>query len=192
MPALVVALLLQAADGGVALTVAPTTAAETAPAPAPRPQPTASAWVPQLVRFTTWDLQLEGGPGLSWDSSRRLRGLVRARVGVLHVDNDWHVSAGLLGEWRSADVFALGVQGEVLHLEQGLWAQLGLALDVLPTARPGAMVSVGLSLLGAELQLRPEVPGASAELALFLKLRVPVRHLLLALGLRPTNQALRP
>lgn len=178
------------ATGGAATTGGTATpdAAPTPEAPAPpRAKPVVLAWPPKLQRFTTWELSAEGGVGFSWDAQRHFLGFVRGRVGLLRVDNEWHRIAGLTVEWRSPGAVGVGMQAELLHQEQGVWAQLGFTLDVTPAVRPGAMLAVGWSLLGLEAQARQGLSGP-AEVVLLAKLRVPVRHVLLALGVRPPNE----
>lgn len=199
--ALAASLALSAADGGVELpdpdagVAAPVEEVDDQSTPPPPPKKkvvlgqTPIKWPPDLVRFTTWELSFEGGPGLSWNPGLTVRGLVRARVGVLRVDNDWHYSGGVIAEWRNPNVVAVGMQGEVMNLEKGFWGQGGFVMDVTPEVRPGLIASVGYSLLGVELQARPTVVSSPAEIALYLKLRLPLRHFLLALGVRPKNEA---
>lgn len=189
----------------VAAVVAQAAPEPAAPEPAtPAEQPkkkvvlgvTPIGWPPDLVRFTTWEASLEGGPGLVWFAAdppaTLVGGMLRARAGVLRVNNDWHWMAGVIGELQlvssGARTFTVGVQGEVMNQERGFWAQAGLTLDVAPAVRPGVMLSVGWSLLGVEGQARGGF-GTTFDVAGFVKLRIPVRHILLALGVRPANEA---
>lgn len=130
-------------------------------------------------RATTWDLNLEGALGWvlpdtgdSW-GDKRFTGFLRARAGILRIHDSWYFSAGPTFETSKLQPVTVGLQGEVMNLEAGLWAQAGALFD--GGAHPGAMGAIGWSLFGVEAQYRVydkynlgEVP------AVYFKLRIPI------------------
>lgn len=166
MSALALAFLL-ASEAGVSDAPAPAPAPEERPVVLP-PARTAVA-LPVLERTTTWDLNVEGVLGARLEP-RSLWGLARVRGGVLFIRDSWYYFLGATYEWSNLMPATFGLQAEVLNLEKGFWAQLGALIDVGP--RPGAMLSLGWSVVGVELQVR----SFDGQLAVAVggKLRIPV------------------
>ena len=180
-------------------TPAPADAAEPVPASAPKPAPATPAATPAAPepsaaatrrpeprRELTWDLNLEGGLGHSLADGGGFSGFGRVRGGLLLIDASQvgaprFYSLGVFTDLSNLDpearavrdgmIVTYGVQGEVLDLNSGLWAQLGIGVDTAP--RPVFVGSVGWSLFGFEAQGRFD-PEAGAYAALFGKLRVPI------------------
>lgn len=138
-------------------------------APAPSPAQAKALAIPSLERATTWDLNVEGVLGARIEP-RSLWGLARLRVGALFIRDSWYYFLGATYEWSNLMPATFGVQAEVLNLEKGFWAQLGALIDLGP--RPGAMLSVGWSVVGVELQVR----SFDGQLAVAVggKLRLPI------------------
>lgn len=85
---------------------------------------------------------------------------------------------GVTYEYSSLSPAAFGVQGEVLNLELGLWAQLGGFVDV--SGHFGAGLGAGWSLFGVEAQYRG-AENADYTWALFGKVRLPISIIVRAL-----------
>lgn len=130
----------------------------------------------------TWDLNLEGGYGRDFRAGgERDAWLARARVGALYINDRDHFMAGVTAEVHEPGSGAIGLQVEYLQLELGGWVQLGGHIDV--DGHPAVVGALGWSLFGLELQHRFQRVEGSEDAGFwvgFLKLRVPVRHLLLA------------
>lgn len=159
----------------------PSTPAETKPTLITPPVVGASVGREGRFRYAnTWDLNLEGGAGYVLDVEK-WTGFVRARPGVLLVRNDsfyqFGATAEYLGLLRRP---AFGAQAEYLHLQLGVWAQIGAAIDT--KGRPGGMASVGLSLFGFEAQVREFDQTSDLTFALIGKVRIPIG--ILVYGLR--------
>ena len=148
-------------------------------APTPQPVPNAQgAAVPAVgggAKFryaNTWDLNLEGGAGYVL-GVEKWTGFVRARPGVLLVRNDNFYQFGATAEYMGVlRRPAFGVQAEYLHLQLGVWGQIGGSIDT--KGRPGGMAALGLSLFGVEAQFREFDQTSSVEVAFIGKIRVPI------------------
>ena len=131
----------------------------------------------RVTRFVTWDLNLEGGVGYSFAGQGEVAGFGRVRGGLLLVDSSdlsapMFYSLGFFADGASVEHgVTYGVQGEVLSLNSGFWAQVGAGVDVAP--RPVVLGSVGWSVFGVEAQGRFD-PDAGAYAVLFGKLRIPI------------------
>ena len=137
-----------------------------------------------LHRFryaNTWDLNLEGGAGYVLGDIGKWTGLFRVRPGVLIVRNDNFFQFGPTFEYLGMlHRPAFGAQVEYLHLQTGMWIQLGGSLDT--TARPGFNGSVGLSIFGFEAQVREFDAAPDPTLALIGKIRLPLGILVYGLS----------
>lgn len=172
--------------GGLPAPSTPSTPATVPPAAlpgaAPSLQPVPST--PERPRQTvTWDLNLDGAIGHSFEGEGHLSGFGRVRGGLL-LFNESDLQApvfyalGLTYELSDFSPATFGLQVEAISLNSGLWLQLGAMVDVQP--RPGAMAAVGFSLVGAEAQVRWS-EGEGAFFALFAKLRIPLGVIAVAL-----------
>lgn len=167
---------------------APTSKVETRDAPvvirlrpARAPEPAPSGKKPGVS--VTWDANIDGGLGYAFETSGHVSGFVRARFGLMWVDERDLASPsfrmlGLAYEFSDLRPATFWLQGETLSLDSGLWAQLGAGLDVTP--RPAFSLAVGASLLGVEGQVRWDRE-AGAFPAVFAKLRLPVGLLAFAI-----------
>lgn len=124
-----------------------------------------------------WDLSLEVGLGVGLPNPRVLP-MGRARAGVLVYRYPWYVMAGATYEISPLSLASVGLQGELIHLGSGLWAQLGGSLSI--AARPGVMAALGWSLFGVEAQWRDQT-GAAPDWLLLAKLRVPIELVVMAI-----------
>jgi hypothetical protein len=131
-------------------------------------------------RGTFVDANFDAGYGSSLGDNHRGSFLVRGRLGVMLVRAPWFYMIGPTIEWSqiSDKKVTMGLQGEIMHLESGAWIQAGGLLDT--GARPGFMASVGLSILGAEFQVRDG--GDRTITAVFGKLRIPLGYILFAMS----------
>ena len=132
-------------------------------------------------RYTTWDLNIDGAYGRLFTDPARGAGFGRIRAGVLWVRDPTFLSIGATYELSNFSSATLGVQGEWLNLEMGIWAQAGALIDVDGTPRFGAMAAVGWSIVGVEVQGR-DVAGSGFVPAVFAKLRIPIS--IIAFGIR--------
>ncbi|GAC1352255.1 MAG: hypothetical protein NVS3B20_15490 [Polyangiales bacterium] len=122
--------------------------------------------------MTTWDLNLEGGYGAILKDAKPGVLFGRARGGVMRITDYSIVSVlGVTCDLSSRAPLAFGLQGELLHLELGLWVQGQGLIDL--KGHPGASVAVGFSLLGVELQTR-EYDDSGRAWGILGKLRLPV------------------
>lgn len=160
--------------GAPAAPTAETPAAPPSAEPAPRRHPT---------RELTWDLNLEGGVGKRFLDGEGLGGFGRIRAGLLHIDESDIASPRLLALGLTYDLSdfepaTFGIQGELISVGSGLWAQVGGMIDTEP--RPGFMGALGWSLFGAEAQVRWDEPHG-ATFGLYGKVRIPISVILYAL-----------
>jgi hypothetical protein len=123
----------------------------------------------------SWDLNLEGGLG---SAPPTLFALGRLRAGLLVYQGPWYGAVGVTYEISTLALAAIGVQGEILHLGTGLWAQLGGALST--RGQPSAMFAFGWSLVGIEGEWRaPTLAGPNW--VILGKLRIPVALIVMAI-----------
>jgi hypothetical protein len=134
---------------------------------------------------TTWDLNLEGAIGWYASGGAQFTGFLRARPGVIFIRDPLYFTVGPTYDWSPISPATFGVQGEILHLDKGLWAQIGGLLDT--HARAGVDVAVGLSLLGLEGQYR-SYEGIGSVFAGYVKLRLPIGILVHALSRRAQHE----
>lgn len=145
-------------------------------APAPETIKVEPTYRGKKARYITWDANIDGALGYSFDAGGRFSGFARARAGVLFVDeSDIQSPAfralGVTYEFSELTPATFGLQFELLSLNSGAWFQLGAMCDIQP--RPGFMLSGGLSLIGVEGQVRwSEEHGAFV--AIYGKLRIPL------------------
>lgn len=147
----------------------------------PASQPTEAGPGATFEYANTWDLNIEGGVGSTIDPGK-VAGFGRIRGGMLAIRDNLHASIGLTLEVNSLAPITFGVQAELMHLEYGVWAQIGAMLDTKP--RPGFQAAVGYSIVGFEMQYRdvgPQNGSGPYQVALFGKLRIPVRHIFKAI-----------
>lgn len=138
----------------------------------------------KFVSLDTWDLgaeiglgsRLVPGPGMVWFG--------RVRAGGLFIRDDLHWSFGLTADLARKS-FTTGLQGEVMHIQAGVWVQATIFTSSYdgrnPAIFPGASLAAGFSLFGVELR---GTWAGTPELGVFVKLRLPIRHILLALGVK--------
>ncbi len=136
----------------------------------------------------TWDLNLEGAFGARLNPAQHLVGFGRIRAGRLFVRDEFHYALGVSLEFSNKMPVTVGVQGELLHVISGFWAQAGALLDLGP--RPGLMLAGGISLVGVEVQLR-SYDQQTVAFAGFVKLRLPISEIAHALGPRRPNALYR-
>ena len=126
-----------------------------------------------LKRYNSWDANIDGGIGRVFDPGETT-GLLRVRAGVLFIRDPHFLALGATYELSHLSAATLGIQGEYLHLESGVWLQAGPLLDVGSNKpRFGWMGSLGWSLLGVEYQGR-DYNGNGYVSAVFAKLRIPL------------------
>ncbi len=128
----------------------------------------------------TIDLNLEGGVGRFFGDPKATYGFGRARAGVMFARWPVFTMIGATYEYNGLSPATFGVQGELLHLSAGIWAQVGGMLDV--HGKPGGMVSLGFSVIGVEAQYRG-YEDKDYGAAVIGKIRIPVGVLLYALDL---------
>ncbi len=151
------------------------------PAAPPSATPTATKEPPPIEllgpkmgkRLLTWDANIDGAYGYIFGSKKTDSGFVRARGGLLWVRDPNFFSLGLTYELSPESVATVGVQGEAMHLDSGMWIQVGGQLDLEHKARPSGIVAVGWSILGVETQVR-SYEGFGVAPAVFGKLRIPL------------------
>jgi hypothetical protein len=168
------------ADSNASITATPPSPTSPPPA-APFASPTPKLGSGPGKRYTTWDANIEGAYGRLFTDPAQSTGFGRVRGGVLWVRDPTFYSLGLTYEASDKSAATLGVQGEWLHLELGVWAQAGALVDVAHGARLGAMGALGWSVIGGEIQAR-DLEGQGMTTALFIKLRIPIG--IIAFGLR--------
>jgi hypothetical protein len=158
-------------------TPAPTTPENKAPSQAPPPQLPGAG--PPIVggslgkRYTSWDANIEGAYGRILSDPTHPSGFGRVRGGVLWIRDPHFLSLGVTYEFSDRSAATLGIQGEYLNLELGVWAQAGPLVDLAHAARPGGMFALGWSVLGVELQARSYEDLGFAP-AVYAKLRIPL------------------
>jgi hypothetical protein len=127
-------------------------------------------------RYLTWDANIDGAFGYSFQGDGHLSGFGRVRGGLLFV-NEEDIQApsfralGLTYEISELTPATFGLQFEFMSLNSGAWFQVGAMVDIQP--RPGFMLGAGLSLLGVEGQVRWS-EGEGAFVAIYGKLRIPL------------------
>ncbi len=120
----------------------------------------------------TWDANLEGGFGRAFgDLHPRTVSFGRFRAGVLWAHGEWFTSVGAFYDLSNFTPGTFGIQLEQMHLQSGMWIQVGAGVDVQP--HPMGMLSVGWSVLGVEAQYRTFGDGGIGP-AIFGKLRIPI------------------
>ncbi len=131
-----------------------------------------------------FDLNIEGGLGKTLQRDG-LTGFARARAGWLTVveprnpqGSPLYVTVGGTLATSDLGLFSVGLQGELMHLSSGFWAQGGGFVDVTKPG-PGVALSAGWSLFGVEFQRRFVDEGRAlteprADWAVYGKLRIPV------------------
>lgn len=155
---------------------APTTT-EPSLAPQAQPEATASPVTPAAVMPTRlvkprlgWDVNVEGGFGRYFPAHDAF-GFGRVRGGLLYSADPMFFALGATYEWSNLEPATFGVQAEAMHIETGLWAQVGGLVDL--QVHPGAMFALGWSVLGVELQYRKFDPSDWGFAAVG-KIRIPV------------------
>jgi hypothetical protein len=154
--------------------------------PAGPPPPSQKGPVYQTAN--TWDLNIDGAAGRFLGDDAKWTGFVRARAGALLVREPLYWAIGATYEYSSLVNATFGIQAEVLHLDSGLWAQLGVLLDT--NAHQGVMAAVGYSLIGAEVQYRT-YDGLGSGLAAYVKLRAPIGVIAYVFGRRDRKEPRR-
>ena len=127
----------------------------------------------------TWDLELSGGLGTALtDEASALAGLVETRMGALWLRGDDFYALGMTAGWMSPDVVYGALEVDWMNIARGLWGQAALG----PTVQGALMakVAVGFSLFGADFRTLWE-PGGETVLAVFGRVRIPVRLILFGL-----------
>ena len=158
---------------------APAAPAPTAPAPAaPAPfvMPAGPPVVPNaamLKRYTSWDANIEGGVGRVLNGPGETTGLLRVRAGVLVIRDPSFFALGATYELSHLSAATLGIQGEYLNLESGVWGQIGPLVDVADNAKLGFMAAIGLSVVGVEYQGR-DYNSLGYSSVIFAKVRIPL------------------
>jgi hypothetical protein len=129
------------------------------------------------IRVWTWDLNIEGALGQVFDNENRGSWFVRGRTGVLHVHDDVFLTLGAtydivkLYRIGGVDATNIGIQAEVMHLQYGVWLQLGGLVDF--TGNGGVDVGAGWSLFGVEYQAR-NFDTLGPVQSFYGKIRIPV------------------
>lgn len=140
----------------------------------------------RITKYTTWDANLDGAIGYSWEGANHLSGFGRARAGILFVNEEdiqapHFYTLGATYEFSEFSPATFGLQFEHMSLNSGTWFQLGALVDIQP--RPGFMIAGGLSLLGVEAQVR-WAENEGAFFAIYGKLRIPISIIAIALSKR--------
>ncbi len=150
------------------------------------PQPKYRGSIAGYYRATMLDLNVEGGGGFFWGNRTTGIGFGRVRSGVMFAGLPVTMSIGVTFEVNNVSMATYGAQIELLHMESGLWGQLGPTVDA--HGNFGGLLSVGWSLFGIEAQVRgyDEVRPASFQgdygFALLGKIRIPVGFILYVLS----------
>lgn len=137
-------------------------------------------------KATMLDLDLEGGGGFFWGNRTSGIGFGRVRSGIMFVKLPIAVAIGATFEVNNVSMATYGAQLELLHLETGVWGQLGPTVD--GHGNFGGLLSVGWSLFGIEAQVRgydevrPSAFQGGYGFALVGKLRIPVGYILYVLS----------
>lgn len=126
---------------------------------------------PVYLHANTWDLNLEGAIGRFYGDSNAWTGFGRVRAGALFIREPLYLALGATYEISNLQKATFGIQGEVLHLDMGFWAQGGGLLDV--SGHPGGMLALGWSLFGVEGQVR-DYDGRGTGAAVYAKIRFPI------------------
>ena len=150
-----------------------------APPPASAPPETITiepTYKKRKSRYITWDANIDGALGYSFQGDGHLSGFGRVRGGLLFV-NEEDIQApafralGLTYEVSDFTPATFGLQVEFLSLNSGAWVQAGAMVDIQP--RPGFMLAAGVSLVGVEGQVRWD-EGEGPFMAVYGKLRIPL------------------
>jgi hypothetical protein len=155
------------------------------PTDGPEGPPPPSQNGPVYATANTWDLNIDGAAGRFLGDDAKWTGFVRARAGALLVREPLYWSIGATYEYSSLANATFGIQAEVLHLDSGLWAQIGVLLDT--NAHQGVMAAVGYSLIGAEVQYRT-YDGLGSGIAAYVKLRAPIGVIAYVFGRRDKKE----
>lgn len=153
------------------------TAVSPPPTPAPPNPPPPAVLAGNMVpreRVLTWDLNVDGAYGrLFSEPDGRWTMFGRVRAGVMYIRDSLYFSLGPTYEISKLQTATFGLQGEVMHIETGLWCQLGALVDVAP--HPGFMAAAGWSLFGIEFQAREyDTYGIGEAPAVYGKIRIPI------------------
>ncbi|MBI5508520.1 MAG: hypothetical protein HY903_07190 [Deltaproteobacteria bacterium] len=124
-----------------------------------------------LRRGEAGNLDLELAYGRTYHTAQRTSGAARIRVGGLFVYEPWYPSLGVFLQLSTQAPPVVGVEGELMHLWRGTWAQLGAGLDF--RARYGALLSVGWSAFGVQTEVW-RAPTHDVTWAVLGKLRLPL------------------
>ncbi len=131
-------------------------------------------------RGSTWDLNVDLAYGIMFArQDRRQTGMLRVRGGWMIIHEPWYPSIGLTADISNIMPTSFGIQAEAMHLWTGVWAQIGVQVDVEP--RLGFHAAVGYSIIGIEAQARMR-SDKSMLLTVFGKVRIPIGFLWLALA----------
>ena len=184
---------LERNDGTVVSYVVHVGAAPTPPVPVPigaplpvdpnAPKPIAQSADEKYSR-NTLDLNFEGGIGRHFGDPAKTFGFGRARAGVMFARWPVFTMIGATYEYNTLSPATFGVQGELLQLSGGVWGQLGAMLDT--HGKPGAMLSLGISIIGVEAQYRVYEDNDKRSIdgvAVLGKLRLPLGVILYAFDL---------
>lgn len=128
--------------------------------------------MPDSEYRTTWDLNIDGAYGRVFSDNPESSFFGRVRGGIMNVNESIFTMLGATYEVSSLSQTTLGLQGEWLHLQLGVWVQAGGLLDVSPT-NFGGMGAVGWSLFGVEFQYRG-YENIDPAPALYGKIRIPL------------------
>ncbi len=105
-----------------------------------------------FYRATRFDLDISIGGGYFFGGPGRGVAFTRVRSGIMFAGWPLILSLGVTGELNNLSAATYGLQAELLHIETGLWAQVGPSVD--GHGQFGGMVSVGWSIFGVEAQFR--------------------------------------
>jgi hypothetical protein len=126
---------------------------------------------PGWARANRWDVELEGALGSTLGERHHGARFARARAGYLAARDESIYALTLSYEYANLTPHTFGVQAEYTNDNTGFWAQIGGLLDT--HAHPGAMLAMGLTVVGAEVQYR-RFDDSAAAFAVFAKLRIPI------------------
>jgi hypothetical protein len=128
------------------------------------PQKQSTEWhgkdVDSYYKAFTWDIDIQGGIGYSWDAHSKqndfILGFGRVRAGILWVPKyPWLVAAGPIVEFNNFGTphqtnlaAAIGGQVELMNFGMGWWLRAGPQID--NVARPSMVGAVGWSFFGIE------------------------------------------
>ncbi|HQP38803.1 MAG TPA: hypothetical protein PLI95_26645 [Polyangiaceae bacterium] len=121
-----------------------------------------------------WDLNIDGAYGTllgEVDRDSKGTGFGRIRAGVLFANEPFYYALGPTFETSNLAGATFGLQGEVVNIGSGLYAQIGGLVD--SHAKLGAMGALGWSLFGVEYQYRSYEDLGNVS-ALYAKVRIPI------------------